>query len=255
MKQITALFFMLPMLLWSQSTSSMRESIKIGDTNVAFFIHESAEDHPYIFVNVHEDETTSIETLAAFSLMEPLDYFYIEHLKTRRISFEMKQKSFDFDPNRIFTRKGRRKTLKDGAGGNSWRANRMVKTFAEAILKKLETGKTVVAVHNNTDVNYSIKSYLPNGDEFQNTREVFVNREMDPDDFIYTTVKEFYDAYKERGINVILQDNRKFVNDGSLSVYCGKKGIPYINIETQKGHFDEQMHLIQVTLEVLNENK
>lgn len=245
----------MPIFLWSQSTNSMHESIQIGETALAFFVQEAASDQEVIFLNLHEDETTSIEALSAFSMMQPLNYFYLQHLKTRRIQFQLKNRIYDFDPNRIFTRRGRRKTLRDGEGGHSWRANRAVKQLANSILDRLETGKTVVAVHNNTDVNYSINSYLPYGDEFQNTREVFVNREMDPDDFIYTTNSTYYLAFKKRGINVILQDNRRYVNDGSLSVYCGKNDIPYINIETQKGHFDEQMHLIQVTLEVLNEKK
>ena len=53
-------------------------------------------------------------------------------------------------------------------------------------------------MHNNTDVNYSIKSYLPEGDEAQNTKEVYINDQMDPDDFIYTTEKSFYDKLKAK---------------------------------------------------------
>jgi len=106
-------------------------------------------------------------------------------------------------------------------------------------------------MHNNTDVNYSIESYLPGGDESENTMDVNVAPDWDPDDFIYTTVEAYYIKFKEAGLNVILQDNDKCVNDGSLSVWCGQRNIPYVNIEAQKGHYDEQMKLTKIVVEIL----
>src|SRR5690606_3461944 len=100
----------------------------------------------------------------------------------------LRNKFYSVDPNRIYTRKGRRKTLKDG-GRFSFRAARSVRSFADDLLTYLSGRSVVIAMHNNTDVNYSIKSYLPGGDEAKNTKEVFVNPDMDPDDFIYTTEK------------------------------------------------------------------
>ena len=69
---------------------------------------------------------------------------------------------------------------------------------------------------------------------------------MDPDDFIYTTDSFIFEQMKAHEINVILQDNSDPVDDGSLSVYCGKKGLKYVNIETQHGHFEEQIALIEL---------
>jgi hypothetical protein len=106
-------------------------------------------------------------------------------------------------------------------------------------------------MHNNTDVNYSIKSYLPGEDESQNTADVYVSDKWDADDFVYTTDKKYFDYLKQADVNVILQDNSGFVNDGSLSVYCGKKGIPYLNIEAQKGHLDEQIKLVEIVYQML----
>src|SRR5690606_32862496 len=104
---------------------------------------------------------------------------------------------------------------------------------------------------NNTDINYSIKSYLPDGDEAKNTKDIYINDEMDPDDFIYTTDQVFFEKLKSKKINVILQDNKNFVNDGSLSVYCGINEILYINIEAQLGHFKEQLRLIEIVMSIL----
>lgn len=222
----------------------------LGRTEIGFYEYYPEVSENIIFLNVHQDETTSIESLHHYTKVDSFSFFYLLHSETRRITFELKGKNYDFDPNRIFTRRGIRKTLKDGER-KSRKAIREVEKLSNAILSRLPANHTVIAVHNNTDINYSIKSYLPGGGEFKNTKLVYVNDEMDPDDFIYTTDFDFYEAFKSKGINVILQDNNKFVNDGSLSVYCGLNDIPYINIETQKGHFDEQIMLIKMVLEVL----
>mgnify|MGYP000145849217 CR=1 FL=1 len=236
--------------VWSQVETVMDKGILLGETEIN--IYQQSFDIPerIIFLNVHEDEETSIETLHAYAKIDSIPFFYLKHQETRRITFLLKGKSYDFDPNRIFTKKGRKKTLKDGEG-YSLKANKEVKKLANEIIERIPLMHTVVALHNNTDENYSIKSYLPGGGEAQNTAEIHVNPDMDPDDFIYTTDRAFYDAFKSRNINVILQDNKGYVNDGSLSVYCGKKDIPYVNIETQRGHFDEQMELTKTVLEVI----
>ncbi|WP_066755624.1 hypothetical protein [Crocinitomix algicola] len=251
MKWLTLYIASLPFLIWSQF-NDMKQFYKLGDSTIEFYIHHSQVEQDFIFLNLHEDESTSIEALHHVIGLHDFSFFYLQHAKTRRINFSLEGKQFDIDPNRIFTKKGVKKTLKEGAG-KSRKAVKEVQGLTNSILNFLPPGKTVIAVHNNTDVNYSIKSYLPEGDEAQNTAQIFINEEMDPDDFIYTTHLPFYEAFKKRKINVILQDNTGFVNDGSLSVYCGMNNVPYINIETQKGHFKEQVALINIVLEVLKE--
>ena len=46
---------------------------------------------------------------------------------------------------------------------------------------------------------------------------------------------------KKQGFNVILQNSVNATDDGSLSIYYGKKDLVYVNIETEKGHLDEQI--------------
>ena len=43
------------------------------------------------------------------------------------------------------------------------------------------------------------------------------------------------------------------INDGSLSVYCGLKGIPYANVEAEDGHVEEQISLIAEVVSVIEE--
>lgn len=252
MKHVCIFLLFVHIASWSQQNEYMEHSFLIGETTIKIVENDQQSTNRIIFLNVHEDEETSIRTLFEYEKQDAINFFYLKHQGTRRIKFSRSGKDYDFDPNRIFTRKGRRKTLKDGANNSFW-ANREVKKLAEEIISRLPNGHTVVAMHNNTDTNYSIKSYLPGGDEAQNTAEIHVNPDLDPDDFIYTTDLIFFNALKIRDVNVILQDNQGYVNDGSLSVYCGQNAIPYINIETQRGHFQAQMELTKTVLEVIRE--
>ncbi|MBD3637672.1 MAG: hypothetical protein HUJ25_09985 [Crocinitomicaceae bacterium] len=228
----------------------MMRSIQIGDSTVQILQEYGNLEDQILFINVHEDEQTSIDAVYEFAKENPVRFVRLKHNETRRIDFSLRGRQYSVDPNRIFTGVGRWKTLRDG-GKYSFKASRSVKYLANEILNYVHKNAVIIAMHNNTDVNYSIKSYLPGGDESKNTKEIYINEAMDPDDFIYTTDESFFYKLKEKKINVILQDNKRYVNDGSLSVYCGKNGIPYINIEAQKGHFDEQVRLIQEVLSIL----
>lgn len=250
MKHVILFLILNSVFSWSQDNSTMKIPVELGYTTIEIIEHWGNAREQIIFLNVHEDETTSVQTLEAYSKKDSIDYFYLHHKGTRRVSFKIKDKKYSVDPNRIFTKKGRKKSLKDGEN-YSRKANRIVKALALQIIGRLPKGYTVVSLHNNTDVEYSINSYAPGGDEAQNTKALYINEMMDPDDFVYTTDSYYFEALKGQEINVILQDNQAYVNDGSLSVYCGKKNIPYLNIETQKGHFKEQMELMEIVVQLI----
>jgi hypothetical protein len=44
-------------------------------------------------------------------------------------------------------------------------------------------------------------------------------------------------------------------DDGSLSVYCGKLGIPYVNVEAQHGHLVRQLKMLIFAFQELVDNK
>jgi hypothetical protein len=206
-----------------------------------------------IFFNMHENEKTSIKAIRAYAKKHRINYIYLKHTGERRITFEL-QGTYSFDPNRIFTSKGRKATLLDGKNYTA-SAQKTVAQFANNILFELKDKKTIIAMHNNTDENYSIQSYLPDSSEAVNTQELYINPDMDPDDFIYTTVPKIYDALVKKGINVILQDNQNFLDDGSLSVYCGMNDIEYINIETEHSHLEKQLELMAIIHAIILESE
>ena len=221
-----------------------------GSAAIQLVRHTATWCRQVTFLNVHEDEQTSIQALEKFALEHPINYCYFQHSGARRIRFSVGDSSCSIDPNRMFTDEGRRKTLKDG-GFSSTVAERELRKFATNFLKGLHKAEVLVALHNNTPDNYSIHSYMPDSSEAQNTGRLYINPEMDPDDFIYTTDSVLFGKFCQHGVNAILQDASNFVDDGSLSVYCGFKKMRYVNIETEHGHLEEQLELLELVLSFL----
>ena len=234
------------------SDTPFTQEYKLGKTKVLLVKQITSKPENLIFFNMHENEKTSINAIRAYAKEHRINYIYLKHTGERRITFEL-QGAYSFDPNRIFTPKGRKATLIDGKNYTD-SAQKTVAQFAKDILFELKDKKIIIAMHNNTDQNYSIQSYLPDSSEAVNTQELYINPDMDPDDFIYTTVPKFYRALVRKGINVILQDNQNFLDDGSLSVYCGINDIEYINIETEHSHLEKQLELMAIIHAIILES-
>jgi len=218
-----------------------------GSASIQLVHYTATMSRQVTFLNVHEDEQTSIQALENFALEHPINFCYFRHSGERRIQFSVNDSSCSIDPNRMFTNEGRRKTLENG-GFLSPAAERELQIFANSFLNKLPKAEVIVALHNNTPDNYSIQSYLPDSSEAQNTGLLYINPEMDPDDFIYTTDSLLFSLFRKHKVNAILQDPSNFVDDGSLSVYCGLNKMRYINIETEHGHLKEQLELLELLM-------
>lgn len=232
-----------------QSNNEKINVFKLGNTKIQLVENQTGSKSKIIFVNVHEDEQTSIDVLKGYSSEQEINYCYLSHDSVRRLTFESRDNRFSIDPNRIFTKKGVKRTIQ---GNVAWKKRevRQVKRFGVRLSRQIIGINYTIALHNNTPDNYSILSYLPDGDESGNTQEVYVNSEMDPDDFVYTTDSLLFNELKVLKINTILQKENP-VDDGSLSVLCGMKGIPYANIETEHGHYEEQLELVRIVHDIV----
>jgi len=69
--------------------------------------------------------------------------------------------------------------------------------------------------------------------------------------FFYVTERKHFDGLKAKGYNVVLQNNDAVTDDGSLSVYCGRQKITYINVEAEHGHKIEQERMLTDLLDLL----
>ncbi|QXD15577.1 hypothetical protein GQ464_001135 [Rhodocaloribacter litoris] len=197
------------------------------------------------FLSLHDDENTAVEAARAVIRRHGGRLVELRHTGERNITFTLGDTTYTFDPNRMFTPAGIEATLRR-FGAFSPAAAAEVRRLAEAVLVRagLDTLSLVVAVHNNTDENYSAASYLPGGSEDGNAVEVFIADGSDPDDFFFVTERGLFEVVRAAGFNVVLQDNARATDDGSLSVYCGRRGIPYVNVEAEYGHRDVQERML-----------
>jgi len=126
----------------------------IGNTKVNIIKYNGKKQN-YILLNVHENEKTSIETAGEIARKYGGDFLFLKSGGNRNISFKLDGISYTFDPNRIFSLTGIRKTL-ENLGRYSENADSAVNGFAEFILSHIiGDSRYIIAVHNNTDGSYA----------------------------------------------------------------------------------------------------
>ena len=212
-----------------------------------------------VLFNMHDDENTSVE--AARAVLRDVTGRLVElrHAGARNLAFRSTAPGADtarfaVDPNRIFTNAGAARTLAALSRADA-AVLLAVRAFADTVLARagLDTARTVVTLHNNTDRNYSLRSYLAGGDSHADAAAVHQAPGRDEDDFFFVTERALFDALAARGFNAVLQDNARVTDDGSLSVLAARRGQRYVNVEAEHGHADVQAAMIRALLDVLRE--
>lgn len=242
-----------PLTHHAAQTHTMRTSFRIGETNLNVLVFQHGPPSP-TFINVHDDENTSVA--AGKTVIEQTGGRLIElsHSGERNVRFTLNGERFAFDPNRIFSEAGIRATLKYQSHFSE-AAQHAVKRFAAQWLERfaLDREPVIIALHNNTERALTIHSYEPGHEHATTSKAVHIAPTRSPDDFFYVTDERFFDYLKQRDFNVTLQDNTRVPDDGSLSVYFGQRGIPYINIEAEISHLNAQIEMVRVAREMAEE--
>ena len=201
------------------------------------------------YVNMHDDENTAVAATLGTLRRRGGRLVEVRHTGERNLSFEWEGTVYAFDPNRVFTDAGAEATLRD-LGAFSEGALRVTQGFAERLLgvidpEELRAGAgLVVTVHNNKPGYYSAKSYGRGGEHEREAVRVRPSRETAPDDFFFVTEPRHYQLLQGGSFHVVLQDNATVTDDGSLSVWAAREGLPYINVEAQHGHLREQIDML-----------
>lgn len=237
---------------------------RLGDGAVAVRVHTAPitdvlgspgfEAFPLNALNLHDDEDTSVE--AALDVIRRRGGRLVElaHTGDRNVRFSAGGATYVADPNRMFTASGRGRTL--AANGRDAEAARTaLGAFADTVLAVYSAvpPAVVVTLHNNTDANYSARSYAAGAEYAGDAAAVTVHDGVDPDDFFFVTDPALYEALVARGFNAVLQDNEAATDDGSLSVWAAREGVPYVNVEAEHGHRTAQARMIEGLLDVLSE--
>lgn len=190
------------------------------------------------FVHLHENEKTALAAAKTFVKSKGGTLITLQHSGKRNIVFHLRRVRYEFDPNRIFTDRGIKKTLKK-FGSYSPAAHAEVRKFANKIKNLLPKNGKVVAVHNNRA--YSIKEYFPKHPLAKDVKELNYRAKSNYRNFYFVTKTEEYRRLKKLKFNVALQAVNA-TDDGSLSFYLAKKN--YINIESAFGALKEQIRML-----------
>ena len=217
----------------------------LGSTRIPLQILKYGNNKNVVMISLHDDETTSVAAAKKVLKKTGGQLIRIENEKKRYITFMHQGKSVRFDPNRIFTRNGIVFTLREQNVSFPTTAIKSVDGFAKFLLKKIPSTHTVIALHNNEDGGLSVHSYAKGGVHEKNAIAVHRNNSYDPDNFFFTTDRRLSRSLSETGYNVVYQNNRKAIDDGSLSIHYGRKHKSYVNIETEDGMQRIQERMIE----------
>jgi len=216
-------------------------------------MHQYGDVKDVVFISLHDDEKTSVEATKILLEKRGGLLIKIENNGKRNIKFKMGPSLFEFDPNRMFSQKGIRSTLEFHHQKINEKAVGEIEKLGQWLLSLIpEKPKCVIALHNNTNGNFSITDYLPGNDRSEAAAKVNIVRQQDPDDLFLTTEEEIYNAMADAEYNILLQDNANAKDDGSLSIYCGRNNMSYVNCETEHGKLSQYKEMMERLLGTLN---
>ncbi|MEP1444889.1 MAG: hypothetical protein ABJK37_02075 [Paraglaciecola sp.] len=232
-------------------------------------IGEVSDTPQWSFFAPHENENVANEYVSQQILERGGVFVILRQNGKRLLRLDVKPFEVKIDPNRIFTKKGRRNNIikhNPNLRTNTYvfhRAMRLSADLAQFIVETMggpNVSRTWVAMHNNTQGylgdnhhgigNISIVQYqqkLAKGAAFL---KAVTALNGDEDDLFFVTQQQDFNAMEQSGWNAVLQHPQVVTDpsedDGSLSVYAQKIGVRYINIEAERatGHVGEN-HLVE----------
>ncbi len=257
MKKVV-LFLLLSLTLFACTFTRDISYVKmysVSETKIAVLEQCRYPCHPGIlFVNVHDNENTSVKAAKQYLHEIGGRLINIENNGERLINFRHKGRYFSFDPNRIFSSAGIDSTIKILSDHYDLSAAKEVSKFAAMLVADfIDSTNLIISLHNNMDSSLSILSY--NNEKMINLGlgKVFINPNMDADDFILTTNTSLFKRIKEKNINVVWENVDAIADDGSLSVYAARHNIPYLNVEAQHEHSEEQLAMLKLLEGIIKE--
>jgi hypothetical protein len=197
------------------------------------------------FVNVHDNENTSAEAAKAFILSHGGRLVELEHGRGRTIVIRRNGVLHRFDPNRMFTEKGLRQSLKyhrNLSDENLALATRFAADVEEFI--EIKPDQPVIAVHNNTDGKLTINDFKPGEWYGDDTREIFVNPAEDPDDFFFTNSPVLFEALKTLRYNAALMVENPPDRGTLANLVNDRKGV-YVLVEAEHDQLRRQTTMLE----------
>ena len=190
------------------------------------------------YIVIHGDEETA-KMLIKDHIKTNLGKAFIIKSKNREVTLG----PTIVDPNRIFSKSGARKALKNFK--TDWDPNELNKLLLNLEKNRNDflfnifpsEGGLLIALHNN------FRGYNVN-DELKNSQLYSIKNNQNPRDFILCTDIKDYEKLKNGPYNIVLQSKVETNNNGSLSWAALEHGVRYINIETRLGWLSQQKKML-----------
>ncbi len=210
--------------------------VHVGDTTVK--IRQYKHGPGKVFVHVHQNETTALKAARTVIKADGGSVLTLVHSGGRNVVFHLANIHYEFDPNRIFTDKGIKKTLMQ-FGRYTPAAHREVKKLAVKIYSLLPKGK-IIAVHNNET--YSLRNYFASHDLAHDAQSLNVNKRHFYRNFYLVNKRHDYLRFRQKNFNSVWQSGN-VTDDGSLSVFL--QCVNYINVEAGYDQLAEQIKMLR----------
>ena len=169
-----------------------------------------------IFVHLHDNEYTSLEVANEYLSANGGRLVRLKNANERIVETVLGTNSYCFDPNRIYSKEGISASVLNWTDITHPVITSSIVDFSSQFLQNfIDSKKLIVSLHNNTDTNYSIiqvqKALWAN----QYSGKIYINQEMDEDDFILTTDSTIFNRIAAKNINVIYEFAQNISDDGS----------------------------------------
>lgn len=210
-------------------------TVMVGDNRVVI---QHLKGEGKTFIHLHHNEQTALKAAHRVVQKQGGSIITLVHSGGRTIVFHLNNKRYEFDPNRIFTEKGIKKTLAQYSQYTP-DAHQEVAKLALQLKRLLPKGK-LIAVHNNAS--YSLKDYLPGHELAAEVKALHMSPYNYYRNFYLVTQPQDFTRLKLKGFNGVLQKPLA-TDDGSLSVLMAKN--QYINVEAGYDQLMEQIKMLE----------
>jgi len=238
----------------ANSVSKETRTLHLGEEKVWVDIYKKPGTD-IILLNLHDNENTAPQAGKIFLEKHGGRLIELRHGRGREVVVRLKGKLHRFDPNRMFSTAGLRKSLK------YFRNNRddvfaIAAGFRDSLIDimAVRPGMLVISLHNNTPDKMSIKDFAPEEWYGQDIREIFINPERDPDNFFVVTKMHHFTALELRGYNVALKAHNP-VDRGMVIDYIDHLGAVCVTIETEQDKLAVQEEMLEVLWRIIKDEE
>ena len=207
-----------------------RSFFRIGDQLITLEKFNRQTENDYILVDLYNEQGAALQSAMKLVRQEESSLVRLVH-SSRMVEADLFNKKVVFDPNAIFTSWGRRLHLKTN---HCWSkaADEYLQQFARFVLDEIPVQKTIVMMTEGE----AMSVYMSSGSQEKTVKE-YHQASVSNAGYFITGDEAIYNKLKKEGQNVVLQNDRRLEDDGSLAVYCAKTNRSFLRLVNVEGAF------------------